>query len=196
MKLVLFALLLAACGKDAPPAAKSEPPARSGKIDLPTAPGAGGSGMRDGRIPKRDGRVPEGRLGRRGRNLAQTDTDGDGVVSADERAARVERRMEEMKKRMDLDGDGTVSDEEVATARRDRAQNMFGRLDADGDGKLTVAEIGDSRMRRFDAAAADTNKDGTITVEELETAMQSSAPGPWGRRRDRMRGSDGGSAAP
>jgi len=174
MKLVLLALLVAACGSKDAPAAKSEPAPRSGKIDLPTAPG-GGSGHRDGRIPSmRDGRVPGslaegGRGPRRDRNRGVEDTDGDGVISADERADAVEKRMAEMK----------------------------ARADKNGDGKLTVAEVGESRMRRFDAAAADTNKDGTITVEELETAMQATGPGPWGRRRDRLNGATGsGSATP
>ena len=200
MKIVLLALVVAACGKDAP-APKAEPAPRSGKIDLPTPPA--GSGMRDGRITGlRDGKIPdtaEGRDGRgprRDRNRGAQDSDGDGVISADERAEAVEERMAEMKARADKNKDGTVSEEEIAEARRDRAVNMLGRLDKNDDGKLTVAEVGESRMRRFDAAAADTNKDGTITIEELETAMQASGPGPWGRRRDRLNGAGSGSATP
>lgn len=200
MKIVLLALLVAACGKDAPAPKPTEPAPRSGKIDLPTPPG--GSGMRDGRIPGlRDGKIPdmaEGRDGRgprRDRNRGAKDTDGDGVISADERAEAVEARMAEMKARADKNQDGTVSEEEIAEARRDRALNMLGRLDKNSDGKLTVEEVGESRMRRFDAAAADTNKDGTITIEELETAMQASGPGPWGRRRDRLNGAGSGSGS-
>jgi len=201
MKLVLLALVVAACGSKDAPAPKSEPAPRSGKIDLPTAPG-GGSGRRDGRIPNmRDGRVPGslaegGRGPGRDRNRGVQDTDGDGVISADERNEAVEKRMEAMKARADKNGDGTVSEQEIAEARHDRAQNMLGRLDKDGDGKLTVAEVGESRMRRFDATAADVNKDGTITVEELETAMKAGGPGPWGRRRDRLDGTGSGSATP
>jgi hypothetical protein len=204
MKLVLLALVVAACGSKDAPAPKSEPPPRSGKIDLPSAPGgaAGSSGMRDGRIPdmRRDRSGDESLRGDRGprrdRNRGAQDTDGDGVISPEERADSVEKRMAEMKARADKNGDGTVSEEEIAAGRRDRAENMLGRLDKDGDGKLTVAEIGESRMRRFDAAAADTNKDGTITIEELETAMHASGPGPWGRRRDRLNGAGSGSATP
>lgn len=202
MKIVLLALVVAACGKDAPAPKPQEPAPRSGKIDLPTPPG--GSEMREDRSPgQRDGKIPDiaggrdGRGPRRDRNRGAQDTDGDGLISPEERAESVEARMAEMKARADKNKDGTVSEEEIAEARRERAQNMLGRLDKDGDGKLTVAEVGESRMRRFDATTADTNKDGTITIEELETAMQASGPGPWGRRRDRLNGATGsGSATP
>jgi len=171
MKLAWIALFVAACGSSDAPAPKPEAPAaRSGKIDLPGA--APAPGMRDGKIPHRD-------------RTARMDTDGDGAVSDQERQENVDRRSAAMKARADLDGDGTVSEEEMAKGRRQRAEGMHSRLDKNGDGKVTVDELGDTRVRRFDPTAADANKDGTLTVEELEAAMKTAGPGPWGRRRGR-----------
>ncbi len=90
--------------------------------------------------------------------------------------------MEERRKRrdemLDTNKDGVVSDEE----RVQRMEPMRKRLDADGNGKLTPDELGASENRRMsfdDPAAVDTNKDGEISLAELDKAVS--------ERRDQMR---------
>lgn len=103
---------------------------------------------------------------------------------------------------LDTNNDGTVSDEERAAARRQRIEGMRSHLDANGDGKLTVDELkaaqaqqGDrggrrGRMMRFDdPAALDTNRDGDISADELEAAMKARRE-EWQKRHDAGSGSD------
>ena len=71
---------------------------------------------------------------------------------------------------------------------------MRSRLDADGDGKVTAAELGDSRMaRRFgDPTALDTDKNGDISAQEMDTAMEHMRD----RMRERRREWNGSGSAP
>jgi hypothetical protein len=148
------------CKADKPdqPAASKDDPAptpteqgkgRSGKIDL---------GARHPSLPSDDG-------------------------SADEGSDRENRRKARMAA-IDTDGDGKISDEERAAARKVRAEQMLKRLDTNGDGKVTTEELAASSMRRFDPATVDTNKDGEISVDELAKAMEQRGAGrQWGGRR-------------
>jgi hypothetical protein len=75
--------------------------------------------------------------------------------------------------RLDTDGDGAISDEERAAAMRERLANVRARLDSDGDGKLTPAELANARGRmHFDDPAIDTNHDGDISADELAAALK------------------------
>lgn len=87
--------------------------------------------------------------------FANADTDSNGVLTAEEmlaamdregterRAARIERRIE----RLDTNDDGALSLEE-STAGNRRIERMFDRLDADGDGAITQAEAAEARPHR------------------------------------------------
>ncbi|MEO7735221.1 MAG: hypothetical protein ABIY55_29980 [Kofleriaceae bacterium] len=88
-------------------------------------------------------------------------------------AAR-EAWRERREAKIDTDGDGKISEQERAAAMHDRVVNMHARLDTDGDGKLTPAELsaGRARMRFDDPAALDTNHDGDISADELAAAMK------------------------
>lgn len=75
---------------------------------------------------------------------------------------------------IDADGDGVVSAEERASALSERSSNMHRRLDLDKDGKLTSAELAQvpSRLHFDNPDALDTNRDGDISADELAAALQ------------------------
>lgn len=186
-KIALAVLLVAGC-KDASvdkPADKSDdttapssgtgPAARSGKIDL-------GSGVR--RRPSLKEEVGNG----------EDDLKDE---FADRRRARIAQ--------FDKDGDGKISDEERKDARHRRAEDMRKQVDANHDGKVTIDELAQGSFRRLDPEGVDINKDGDISVEEIEAALEqrskawSGGRPPFGGREGRRnRGSgaagDSGSA--
>lgn len=91
-------------------------------------------------------------------------------------AAQREERRKEREAKLDTNHDGVVSDEE----RLQRAAPMRDRLDTNHDGKLTPDELAASQRRMFaDPAKIDTNKDGDISLAELDAAIEA--------RRDEMR---------
>ena len=49
------------------------------------------------------------------------------------------------------------------------AQEAFEDLDTDADGMLSAAEV--ANLEDFDFVTADTNQDGSISVEEYEAAI-------------------------
>lgn len=197
---LVAALFLVGCkeAKPADPAANASPtpteqPAKQARPRPQLDPNAGGLGE-----PVTDGRERP--------RLGSGDADNDGTPNWDdpewreERRARMEERRKRREERLDTNKDGVVSDEE----RQARMEPMRKRLDADGDGKLTPDELASSerRMGFDDPAALDTNKDGDISLAELETAVTARRE----QMRDRWRGrgprggggwgSAGGSGAP
>lgn len=163
MKAVSFALLaaLAACKSESKPAAKEAPaePAAAAPRAPRERPALPSEGTDD------DGPRPH----MPGRDRRSADTDGDGVVSAEEREAAHEARAQRM------------------------AQRLEDRLDANHDGKLTPDELAasgsDHRGPRFaDPKAVDANNDGVISPEELQAAME--------ERRAQWRGRRGSDGAP
>lgn len=95
----------------------------------------------------------------------------------DEMRARMEERRKRREEMLDTNKDGVVSPEE----RHARLQPMVDRFDQNGDGKLTPDELATSnrRMGFDDPAAIDTNKDGEISLSELDAAVTA--------RREQMR---------
>jgi hypothetical protein len=75
---------------------------------------------------------------------------------------------------LDTNGDGVVSAEEREAGLQERAANLHQRFDRDGDGKFSLDELMSSRVRRrfSDPLALDTNNDGDISVEELAAGLR------------------------
>ncbi len=67
----------------------------------------------------------------------------------------------------DTDHDGTV---DLAEAKK-AASDMFDKLDVDHDGTLTFKEL-HGRMSRKEFAAADPDKDGTLTKDEYLAVVE------------------------
>ncbi len=99
--------------------------------------------------------------------------DGDGDGDGDERADRPARKTRaERVAEFDADGDGKLTGEERDVMRKTRIGDQLERLDQDGDGKLTATEVDASkRFRTLDFVAADVDRDGFLSTEELDGAM-------------------------
>jgi EF hand len=212
LTIVLGLAAFAGCKTDAPASSDksaettAQPGAakgRSGKINLPNASHGNGPAL-PGDPPRtegeRDAVSQQAREERRKQRMSELDTDGDGEISEDERAAARAKREAEMLERLDKNKDGKVDDAERDAARKDRATEMHARLDKNGDGKLSVDEMQTGRISRMGVdVAVDTNGDGDVSVEELD-AMMKNGPmrGPFRRggwnRGGGLGGSNAGSA--
>ena len=120
------------------------------------------------------------------REMPRDYTDPDVMEEMHVRWEERRKRREEM---LDTNKDGVVSPEE----RHARLQPMVDRLDKNGDGKLTPDELAGTGRRRMwfeDPSAVDTNKDGEISLAELDAAVSERRQ----KMRARWRGRGGGSA--
>lgn len=143
---------------------------RSAKIELPKRdPSVRAPQPGSGESP-RD--VVTRREERRNEYMAKVDTDGNGEISDAEREAARQQRIAERNKEMDTDGDGQVSKEERRAAREERTQELRDRIDADGDGKVTPTELTQSAFGRLDLTNVDTDGNGDISNEELQSALR------------------------
>ncbi|WP_411288256.1 EF-hand domain-containing protein [Phenylobacterium sp.] len=123
-----------------------------------------------------------------GGRQANPDADGYGKVTFAEFSAIHSQRNARMFARLDANNDSKLVAAEMA-AMGQRAQasggaqaaggRMLQRMDIDGDGSVTKAEMdADGGKRRFDAA--DANKDGWLSPEELSMMRQNGAGGGQG----------------
>lgn len=106
----------------------------------------------------------------------------------EEMRARMEERRKAREAALDTNKDGVLSPEE----RQARLRPMIDRFDQNGDGKLTPDELASSerRMGFDDPAAIDTDKNGEISLSELDAAVTQRRA----EMRARWRGRGGGSA--
>ncbi|MBN1475206.1 hypothetical protein JXA47_00485 [Candidatus Sumerlaeota bacterium] len=109
--------------------------------------------------------------GTRAERFAAADTDGDGILTADELRAQMEAMVPPM-----TGAPGSPEAGWEPGQRRGRGltlESFVERYDTDGNGTVEVTELGEGpRAERF--AAADTDGDGTLSAEEIETFLQSS----------------------
>jgi Ca2+-binding EF-hand superfamily protein len=204
LTIVLGLAAFAGCKTDAP--AASDQPAettaqpsgakgRSGKIDLPNVPRSDRPSL-PGDQPRtegeRDAVSQQARDERRKQRMNELDTDGDGEISEEERAAARAKRDAAMVERLDTNKDGKVDDAERDVARKDRATDMHARLDKNGDGKLSVEEMQTGRLNRMADPGVDTNGDGDVSVEEIDAMMKNRPMRGPGRRGGWNRGGGGG----
>lgn len=123
--------------------------------------------------------------GKRGKNFADMDADGNGSVSLEEMKAKHAERFAEM----DADNSGEVSLEEMQAHHEDKGNKrkgghgnrmaiMFRGLDADGSGGISAAEM--AAMHDLDArfGELDSNGDGALSEDELKAGR-----GKWGKRK-------------
>jgi Ca2+-binding EF-hand superfamily protein len=105
--------------------------------------------------------------------MGKADTNGDGVLSVDELKAGEDKMRAEHMAKLDTNHDGTVSPEERKAAFEKFAQARFAKMDKNGDGALTKDEVGDKRWERLSVADAD--KNGSVTLAEIQQAVASGA---------------------
>jgi len=101
-------------------------------------------------------------------SLKLSDTNGDGVISADEIRAALEQGKAEILSQFDANGDGELSREERKAMKDARRATMIGSFDENGDGKLSRAERRNARDAREAALdlQLDVNGDGEVSNAE------------------------------
>ncbi|HYP99793.1 MAG TPA: hypothetical protein VER96_14055 [Polyangiaceae bacterium] len=101
--------------------------------------------------------------------MGKADTNGDGVITVEELKAGEEKMRAEHLAKVDTDHDGKISPEERKAAFEKFAEERFAKLDKNNDGALSKDEVGDKRWEHLSVADAD--KNGSVTREEIKTAV-------------------------
>ncbi len=108
----------------------------------------------------------------RGEGWKKLDANGDGKLGRDEVAGAP--RLSQQFDALDANKDGFLTAEELQAARHGRGFGGsgpgFARLDADGDSRISREEAANAPRLTQEFDAIDANKDGFLTVEELQAA--------------------------
>ena len=101
-------------------------------------------------------------------NLTLSDTNGDGVISAEEITAARAASKADMLAQFDTDGNGELSRTERRAMRDARYDAMLLEFDADGDGELSRDEKRAAKEARRASVQTmlDVNGDGEVSAEE------------------------------
>ncbi len=127
--------------------------------------------------------------GRDGAGFIQhLDRNGNGTVEVSELPPRMAERMAAA----DTNRDGVLSQAELTAHMETQRAARFARMDTNGDGAFTADEVG-ARWERLQAA--DGNRDGRVSRDELQSARASGALRMGGHGRGRGRGHGGGGGA-
>jgi hypothetical protein len=134
--------------------------------------GGGGGAQKATRLDKNgDGVVSKDEWPGRAETFSKADSNGDGVLDSVEMAASREK-LQERRKGPEGAQKGPMGDDERLRERmRGIAQfgaALFMGIDVDHDGKLSMAEIDEFAGK---IKAADTDKDGFVSKEEIRTAF-------------------------
>ena len=97
------------------------------------------------------------------------DKNGDGKLQV----AELPQKMQDHLGKADTNGDGVLGADEIQKAFDERKQRMFAEADKNSDGSLDATEVGADRWAHI--APADANADGKITQAELDAARASGA---------------------
>ena len=126
--------------------------------------------------------------------VALTDTDGDGVISAEEITAAREAHRAAVLSEFDTDGNGELSRNERRAMQDARYEESLVKFDADGDGELSREERRAAKQdrRAQTEAMLDVNGDGEVSAEESAgyDAVKSERGGK--HRKHAKGGRDGG----
>lgn len=180
---ICAALLLVACKSESKPAQKADETPTPTEVapkqarPRPSLP-AGAAGSGDAPAAGERPRLPD-----------QEPRDWSDPAMREEMRAMREERRKQREAALDTNKDGVLSPDEKAQ----RVAPMHKRLDADSDGKLTPDELAasDRRMGFDDPAAVDTDKNGEISMIELEAAVTARREQMRKRWRGRGRGEAG-----
>ncbi len=96
--------------------------------------------------------------------IARLDANKDGKLQVTELPERMQARLADA----DTDQDGVLSLAELTAHRTKAKQDRFAHEDKNGDGALDATEVGDKKWGYLQIA--DANKDGKITLAEIESA--------------------------
>jgi len=98
--------------------------------------------------------------------MARLDKNHDGKLEVTELPERARHRWA----KADTNGDGVIAANEIKRSMRAQADQRFAQADKNGDAKLTESEAGAERWKFL--SKADANGDQAVTKEELEQAHQ------------------------
>lgn len=90
------------------------------------------------------------------------DTNKDGAVSKQEYLDSYAKKFDAM----DKNKDGKITADEMPTKNKGKPNILFNEMDVNKDGTVTKQEYLDYYSKKFDAA--DKNKDGKLTTDELQ----------------------------
>jgi len=142
--------------------------------------GPGGAGCPAGATPGAAGCPANGAgPGKRGAGMLErlkaADTNADGMIGRDEAQASLPRLFEHFDE-IDANKDGLITLEEMQAARMAHRGGGHGRgegfrkFDLNGDSKLSREEVANAPRLLQEFDAIDTDKDGFLSVEELQAA--------------------------
>lgn len=124
-----------------------------------------------------------------------TDTDGDGVISAEEINAQRAAYKEAQLAQFDTDGNGELSRMERRAMKDARYDSLLQTFDSDGDGELSREERRDARDARRAEIEAQLDVNGDGEVSEAEAAGFEEVKESKGKKRDGRKGKRGGDRA-